>query len=444
MPSFEVEKLTNAIIDAAKPEATAYFITEKMTRGFGVRIGSRGKTFFVRRRLHGTTHRPTLGTYPALLVDKAREAAIRAWAMMEQQIHPNDAKKKRKDDAKAKAEREQWTLAVLLPLYLAEERDKPLAETTVKGYNSVKTRLEKSPIWKKPIVNIEAATDLRAAYDYLIANANQKNAKNGGKTTAAQIMRYVSVILNYGLKEKLGGLPNPFEAIPDRQKWEQPKARNRTIIEKEDSLASWWKAVDELRTKDDGRSKDSKVIADFLQLSLLFGSRKTELLTLTWNCVDFEDKTVLFEKTKNGKQHQIPLGAKSFEILKKAFGQRAELPESERSEYVFPASRTGYKSKTKTYIKEPKYAIERVVNGSGVEFSPHDLRRTFGSLLGEIGASFYQTKAALNHAAGGDVSQKHYIRIRLRALRDIFERVEKTILEEAKVIKSDAETACHS
>ncbi len=432
MQNIEVEKLNDKIIESAEPSTEAYFIVEK-NRGFGVRIGARSKTFFVRRRLHGTTHRVSIGTFPQMLTEKARKTANAALVSMEQQIHPSEAKRQRVEVAQAQAELDRWTLAILYTEYLGSKRNEPLSENTINDFTRAKNRLAESRWWKMPIVKLQS-DDIRGIYDYLLATTDAKRSKNGGKTTAAAVMRYVRVLINFGLNERLGGkFKSPFESLPIRQKWQQPAPKDNTILQSEHSLSDWWKAVEELRIKSDGRAKDGRAIADYLQLSLLFGSRRTELLTLTWDCVDFEGRTVLFRNTKNKKEHEIPLGKKSLEILTNAFKDRSKLPDTERSDYVFPASRTGRVTKTKTYIKEPKASINSVIEASNVEFTLHDLRRTFGTLLGEIGASFYQTKAALNHSAGSDVSQKHYIRIRLKTLRDIFERVEQTILEEAGI-----------
>ena len=77
-----------------------------------------------------------------------------------------------------------------------------------------------------------------------------------------------------------------------------------------------------------------------------------------------------------------------------------------------------------------------VPKASGVDFTAHDLRRTFSTLFGEAGTDVYQIKAAMNHAAGQDVAERHYMRIRLKALRSVFER-----LEVPSVLASDSKDA---
>lgn len=77
-----------------------------------------------------------------------------------------------------------------------------------------------------------------------------------------------------------------------------------------------------------------------------------------------------------------------------------------------------------------------VPKASGVDFTAHDLRRTFSTLFGEAGTDVHQIKAAMNHAAGQDVTERHYMRMRLKALRSVFER-----LEVPSVLASDSKDA---
>lgn len=56
------------------------------------------------------------------------------------------------------------------------------------------------------------------------------------------------------------------------------------------------------------------------------GMRKTEILELKWDCVDFNKKYINVLKTKNGKARQIPMSSKLVKTLK-------DLPRI--NEYVF-------------------------------------------------------------------------------------------------------------
>lgn len=438
MPSHTVREITKGIAEKAEQESTPYLISENATQGFALRVGARKKAWVISRKFMGMTRKLTIGSYPALMPDDARRKARQALAQMENGIDPKEEFQKRKRDHETKRAIEHWTLDQLWQAYLDDPRDQPLSANTLKGYERGKKRLENSALWTIPLATM-TPDDVRAGFDHLLITTNSRRASNGGKTQAAVIMRYARAVLRFGLASKLEGkFPDPFDLLEKKKKWKQPEPKNRTVIDGEGDLARWWSAVEALRTKTDPRAVDSPAIADYLALSLLWGGRKTEMLTLKWLSVDFSLGGVAFEadQTKNKKRHLIPLAPYARSILERRWQERDELPVDERSDYVFPASRTGYKTGIRAHISEPKGSIAEVRTASGVPFSPHDLRRTFGTLLGEIGASFYQTKAAMNHADGGDITQRHYMRIRLKALKEVFTRLEAAILEEAGIKQS--------
>src|SRR2546423_1537908 len=66
---------------------------------------------------------------------------------------------------------------------------------------------------------------------------------------------------------------------------------------------------------------------------------------------------------------------------------------------------------------------------SGVPFSPHDLRRTFASIVSRLGdhLSYYTTKRLLNHRTS-DVTQG-YIQFDLEQLRGAMQAVEDFVLK---------------
>jgi integrase len=81
------------------------------------------------------------------------------------------------------------------------------------------------------------------------------------------------------------------------------------------------------------------------------------------------------------------------------------------SDWVFANPVTGKR------ITDPRRQIVNVVAKSGVPFSPHDLRRTFASIVSRLGdrLSYYTTKRLLNHRTS-DVTQG-YVQFDLEQLR---------------------------
>ena len=94
-------------------------------------------------------------------------------------------------------------------------------------------------------------------------------------------MRSARAVVRALIQSHLPQYADPFAAIPRGRKWDEPKPRNRTIIERESSLKKWWDAVDSLRAKTDRRAKDAPSIADWLQITLLFGCRRSESQQMT-------------------------------------------------------------------------------------------------------------------------------------------------------------------
>jgi integrase len=143
--------------------------------------------------------------------------------------------------------------------------------------------------------------------------------------------------------------------------------------------------------------------------------------------------------TKAKRAHHIPFGPFARSILE---GRKAENElRDEPSAFVFNASRRGRSKKSetgevqlgeRTYIKESKRSVAKVVEDAGIPFSPHDVRRTFATLFEEMGVSTLAVERALNHSSQSTAG-KHYVQARLRAVHKQYETLEAKILEEAGV-----------
>ena len=93
------------------------------------------------------------------------------------------------------------------------------------------------------------------------------------------------------------------------------------------------------------------------------------------------------------------------------------------SDLVFANPLTGSR------ITDPHRQVVNVVVKSGVPFSPHDLRRTFASIVSRLGdrLSYYTTKRLLNHRTS-DVTQG-YVQFDPERLRAAMQAVEDFVLE---------------
>lgn len=108
---------------------------------------------------------------------------------------------------------------------------------------------------------------------------------------------------------------------------------------------------------------------------------------------------MLIPDTKNGESHIVPLTSLTKRILRESADS---MPHNAR---VFSTS---------------VYGLRQVVNRVCIKAditlcTTHDLRRTFGTLLGELGVSIQVIARCLNHTSGGSITTKVY------ALHDMFD-----------------------
>jgi integrase len=180
-----------------------------------------------------------------------------------------------------------------------------------------------------------------------------------------------------------------------------------------EQLGDWWNAVQSLKNKPQYPSRE--VLRDYLLLLILTGLRRDEALRLRWENVNLDRGTLCAVDTKSRSDHVLPMGRYLWGLMRKR--RRAC-----NSDWVFANPLTSKR------ITDPRRQIVNVVAKSGIPFSPHDLRRTFASIVSRLGdrLSYYTTKRLLNHRTS-DVTQG-YIQFDLEQLRSAMQAVEDFVL----------------
>lgn len=423
----DARKITMAAArDAELPAHGDYIIrdTEYRTLGFGLRVYATGvKSWIVQKKVAGKPKRVVLGQFPGVTRDMALKLAQAAQIEFIQGLDPNRERKKRVEAQEKEAEISRLTMGVAFAEYQTASAlgSKP---RTIADREAAKRRLETGDLWKKPLVEV-TGEDVVAEYRRLVAAG--KSGTNGGKTQAGATMRWVRAAFHHAADTRNWALATPFRTLSKAHKgWQTAPARNRIVANVEGQLKSWWSAVDALRLKTGFQQLDSGTIADFLQLALLLGGRRTELLSLPWCNVDLKHRVVTFTDTKNSSTHVVPLPRHAQAILE----HRQALCEKNET-WVFPSSRPR-KDGTFWHLQEPKKTIAAVAIAAQVPFAAHDLRRTFASLLNEMKVSLAAIEKALNHAAT-TTATRHYIVTRLEPTRALYQALEDQILAEAGV-----------
>ena len=436
------------------PPEKYYKIWDSKTAGFGLRIYSTGiKSWIFQKKQNGINCNIVLGPFPSLALESifnqttketlkgARQLAEEAAALLRQGLDPKLEKSKQVLRTKEEISKNDLTIMKAWNDYIDQKSslagNKRPKDRTINDWQRSAIKLQSGPLWKKPLLDVRGS-DLLTEFTRLTKTATSSNATNSGMTQASCIMRYFRAVFNYNIVKHGLDSKNPFKQLnillPE---WQNTNTRKRRIGETEGSMKTWWSAVNELRSKN---IRDSVAIADWLQLSIFFGTRKTELLSLMWINVDLKNKLIIFpeETTKGRREHIIPLTEHVYTILERRHKENISRNYIKRdgtivrqSSYVFNASRKGTKTGKMTHIVSPSKTISSIVKSTGVHFSAHDLRRTFATLLSEDGANVITIENALNHSPSSTAAKSYVNNPRIKDLRKIYQSLEDSILIEA-------------
>lgn len=391
------KKITKTVVDSATcGEKAQHFIWDTELKGFGLRITARRKTYVAQSRVDHKTVRVTLGLHGHLTPDQARTQAKLILSDMVQGVNPNHADKQ----AKIKG-------VTLEEAYQEYIKSRDLSQNTLYDYE--KSMRKGFPDWANKPIKIINRDDIENRFNKL---------SESSKAQANQMFRFLRALLNFA-KEKYAsaeGEPlipsNPCDRLTALKKWHRIERRTRYLEPYQ--LQPWFEALELI----EGDSEHRNTVKDFCIFLLLTGCREQEAAQLKWDEVDLQAGTVTFKHTKNHRTHVLPMSQWLLSTLK---NRRLKSPDTE---YVFPAeNKYGH-------IKNHRKCLKAITEKSGVEFTPHDLRRTFATIVNHQLAkifSLYTIKKLLNHS-GGDVTSG-YIQHGIEDLREPMELIESYVLK---------------
>lgn len=132
-------------------------------------------------------------------------------------------------------------------------------------------------------------------------------------------------------------------------------------------------------------------LADFIELALMTGMRRGELLGLEWRRVDWSQNLLYLERQKNGQRGSIPMNATAREAL---LG-RARF----RATYC-PASPWVFADAAGTRLNSLSRSFNSACQAAGLEdFHIHDLRHTCAAWLVQAGVPLLDVSQLLRHAS---------------------------------------------
>jgi integrase len=369
-------KLTKRTVDTEQPETSEKFIWDDELPGFGLRVFPSGrKSYVVQYKVGGRggrTRRISLGSHEKLTPEEARKRAKKLFAAVADGGDPAT------DRAEVKR---ALSVTDLAKLYLAEapaEKPNKKASSWATDRSNIERHIE--PLLGRRFVTALTQADIAKFQADVAAGRSKADIKTrprgraiveGGRGTAARCLAVLGAMLQFAVGRKFI-TENPAKGVP------LLKGQNKERFLSEAEVATLAEAVSGMEAE--GRLGPTAAAA--VRLLMLTGCRKTEILSLKWDWVDFERGCLRLPDSKTGAK-VVPLAAAAMEVL-------SELPRT--SAYVLPAARGG------SHYSGLQKDWERVRARAGLPgLRLHDLRHSFASFAVADGNTLFMVGKVLGH-----------------------------------------------
>jgi integrase len=373
----KTQKLTQHWVStAARPEPgkAQVFYWDSALTGFGLCISAFGRrSFVVQKRIAKTARvrRVVLGTWPAMTVEQARNAArplLADWAAGRDQPRPTAC----------------ITLGELIPLYLDNARAHGMRSASRKQ-GDLQRYLPRE--WRTRTVDSFTTADLTKLHTDL---------SRRGHMTANAFLRTLRGLFNWARHND--HMPesalNPCRKIT----WFPEMARERFLtLEEYDRLLL-------------ALNSELPLWRDFFQLLLLAAQRSGEVKGMTWAELDLDAAvwTIPAARTKNKKLQRVPLTAQMLDILR---ARRALDP---HGTFVFPSPTDHTRP-----LNALNVAWDRIRARAGIpaDVRIHDLRKTMPSYHVAAGVGLPIIGKLLHHS--NSATTQIYARMNLDPVRAV-------------------------
>lgn len=296
-----VTKLTKTRVEAAEAKTRDYELRDSETPGFLCKITSSGRKVFMLqyRTLGGERRKPAIGLYGELTVNQARDIA-RDWLALVRQGKDPSLDKRRA--------RENPTMRGLCSEFLTRHSIPHNKPSTVSGNRSYIRRHIIPRLGKLKVADVTRADISRLISDM-------------AATPGAANNTLVCLKKMFNCAELWGHRPdgtNPCRHVP-----KYPEGK-RTRLIKNPELAKLYDYLD--RADAEGLEHPSYTLA--IRLQFAFAARMSEIITLEWDWIDFDERRVVWPDSKTGGISK-PLSEEAFDLLWNA-------PRFRDSPYVVP------------------------------------------------------------------------------------------------------------
>lgn len=339
---------------------------------------SLSKQWQYRAQVAGVRRWLSLGSFPEVSLaqakaemlahDKAHEAAKKGEA-----DHPVIAARFAR-----KASKEQATVAEVYAEWIADKRlgssrkaGAPVRERTIAvldgSFDSdIRNRIGDAKIAKLTREGIQACIDAPR--------------KRGAPGAAAHVYRTLRGLVSFAIKRGHIDGADPMRGI------ENPKPYRPAPV----NAATDAQLLALLQSVDGSQLWEATKLA--IEFQLLTGARPSEVREATWAEFDLGRASWVIPaaRVKSGREFKVHLSAQSLALL-----SRAKLIKG-KTDYVFPGANDGAMEKMAVARALSRLA-ERTKDDGGKKLRPHDLRRTFRTMLSRIGVAPHIAELCMNH-----------------------------------------------
>ena len=391
-------KLTDAALRALTAPTTGQaLVWDTLVPRFGLRLAAGGaRTWLVKYRVNGRARWFTLGTFPLMSLADARDLAKQKLALVVQGVDPA---------AERQTAMEAITVGDLAAQYI-EKHARPKKRSWRRDEQNLNKYLPKS--WLAVPAKDITRRQVRELLDSIAERA---------PVQANRVLALLRRMWNFGIEHDL------VEANPCTRVARPGVEHQRDRVLSAEELRRLWSALD--------ATEEHAQAAAILKVMIYTGQRGGEAKAMRWEDVDLPGGwwTIPAAVSKNKLAHRVPLSAPVVELLRELHQKDAGSP------WVFPSD--GERGHRETIAK----ATADFRTASGVDFVPHDLRRSVAThLTGELNVPRLVVSKLLNHVEPGVTKvydRASYDREKRAALNSWAARLEQIVSGEsarAKVV----------
>ncbi len=351
-------KVTKRLVEGTKPAARDILKWDSELRGFGVRVKPSGiRSYLVQyRNHHGRSRRLTIGRHGRLTAEEARAEARKLLADVARGCDPAEDRK---------ALRTALTMSEFAERYMTEYAEGKKKPGTLET-DRINLRCHILPaLGNLPVASITKS-------DVVRLHQSMKDTPGAANRT----IQLVSHMLN--VAEKWGQRPDGSNPCRHVEKFKERKRERYLSASELLCLGEVLAEAERTRTELPG------AIAA-IWLLIFTGCRRSEILTLRWEHVDFEKECLRLPDSKTGAR-TIHLNAPALEIL-------SVVEHQDGNPYVIVGGKPGAHL---VNLRKPWQRIRKQADLEDVRL--HDLRHSFASVAVGLGESLHMTGKLLGHS----------------------------------------------